>query len=349
MKRTYAKSLGFTIVELLIVIVVIAILASLSYVVYNGIQGNVRKTAVASQETQVRKKLATYRAEHGTYPADQAAFDSIIGQSSGDGAYVTYYPSPVFDTYFVSATAATNLSLSCPDGFVEVPGSGSYNTNSFCLMKYEAKNVGGTPVSQPSGAPWVSISQTSAITASRDACKGCSLITEAQWMTVAMNALSVASNWSGGQVGSGTFPRGNSNGTSALEATSDLTGINKRALRLTNGEEVWDLAGNVWEWTQGTITGAQPGVSGQTAYAWRDYTDAGLQWGGLAIDSQPTGTKYARSVGVGGLYSNPGDAGARAFIRGGHWHNGSDAGVLTLLLFNSPSYTNTNFGFRVAR
>ena len=45
MKRTYTKSLGFTIVELLIVIVVIAILASLSYVVYNGIQGNVRKTA----------------------------------------------------------------------------------------------------------------------------------------------------------------------------------------------------------------------------------------------------------------------------------------------------------------
>lgn len=349
MKRTYAKHEGFTIVELLIVIVVIAVLAAIGYVVYNNIQGNARAAAVVSQETQVRKKLATYRAEHSTYPADQAAFDSIIGQSSGGGAYVTYYPSPVFDTYFVSATAATTLSLSCPDGFVEVPGSGTYNTNSFCLMKYEAKNVGGTPVSQPSGAPWVSISQTSAITASRDACKGCSLITEAQWMTVAMNALSVASNWSGGQVGSGTFPRGNSNGASALEATSDLTGINKRALRLTNGEEVWDLAGNVYEWTQGTITGAQPGVSGQTAYVWTDYTNAGLQWGGLAIDSQPTGTKYARSVGVGGLYSNPGDASVRAFLRGGAWSNGSSAGVLTLNLYYSPAGTYTGIGFRVAR
>ena len=69
----------------------------------------------------------------------------------------------------------------------------------------------------------------------------------------------------------------------------------------------------------------------------------------LAIDSQPTGTKYARSVSVGGLYSNPGDASARAFLRGGTWNDGSLAGVLTLNLSGSPSTTHPAIGFRVAR
>lgn len=40
---------------------------------------------------------------------------------------------------------------------------------------------------------------------------------------------------------------------------------------------------------------------------------------------------------------------SRAFIRGGNWNNGSNAGVLTLNLNNSPSNTNSNIGFRVAR
>ena len=168
-------------------------------------------------------------------------------------------------------------------------------------------------------------------------------------MTIAVNTLSVAENWSGGSVGSGTFPRGNSNGGSALDASSDLAGINKRSLKLTNGEEIWDIAGNVWEWTQGTITGGQPGLVGQSSYVWNDYNNSNLQWNGLSSESQPSGTLYARSYGVGGVYSNPSEAGLRAFIRGGGWYGGSHAGVLALGLSNSPSNANTYIGFRVAR
>ena len=40
---------------------------------------------------------------------------------------------------------------------------------------------------------------------------------------------------------------------------------------------------------------------------------------------------------------------ARAFIRGGNWNNGSNAGVFTLNLNNAPSNTNTNIGFRCSR
>ena len=40
--------------------------------------------------------------------------------------------------------------------------------------------------------------------------------------------------------------------------------------------------------------------------------------------------------------------GGRAFLRGGNWNNGSNAGVMYLNLNNSPANTNTNIGFRVA-
>ena len=343
-----SKQQAFTIVELLIVIVVIAILAAISIAVYTNIQQRAKNTAITSQEAQARRKLETYKIQNNSYPADQDAFDAFMGQSPGSSPYTTYVPSPTFDTYFIS-TRGTNLSLDCPTGFIEVPGSGAYGTNSFCAMKYEAKNVNDIPTSQASGTPWVSINQTNAITKARATCSGCHLLTEAEWMTIAVNTLSVAENWSGGSVGSGTFPRGNSNGGSALDASSDLAGINKRSLKLTNGEEIWDIAGNVWEWTQGTITGGQPGLVGQSSYVWNDYNNSNLQWNGLSSESQPSGTLYARSYGVGGVYSNPSEAGLRAFIRGGYWDDGSNAGVLALNLSSSPSSTNTNIGFRVAR
>lgn len=40
---------------------------------------------------------------------------------------------------------------------------------------------------------------------------------------------------------------------------------------------------------------------------------------------------------------------ATAFIRGGNWNNGSNAGAFTLNVNNAPTNTNTNIGFRVAR
>jgi len=39
----------------------------------------------------------------------------------------------------------------------------------------------------------------------------------------------------------------------------------------------------------------------------------------------------------------------RGFIRGGNWNNGTNAGAFALNLNNTPTDTNTNIGFRVAR
>jgi prepilin-type N-terminal cleavage/methylation domain-containing protein len=50
------KRSGFTIVELLIVIVVIAILAALTFVAFNGLQNRARVAQVSSGLTQAQKK-----------------------------------------------------------------------------------------------------------------------------------------------------------------------------------------------------------------------------------------------------------------------------------------------------
>lgn len=63
------KTRGFTIVELLIVIVVIAILAAITIVAYNGIQDQARLATVKSDLSNAAKKMEVYRIQNNdTYP-----------------------------------------------------------------------------------------------------------------------------------------------------------------------------------------------------------------------------------------------------------------------------------------
>lgn len=55
------RSSGFTLVELLIVIVVIAILAAISVVAYNGIQNRASDTTVQSDINSMAKKYNSIR------------------------------------------------------------------------------------------------------------------------------------------------------------------------------------------------------------------------------------------------------------------------------------------------
>lgn len=59
---------GFTIVELLIVIVVIAILAAISIVAYNGIQNRGKASASQSLASQVAKKIEIFNTTESKYP-----------------------------------------------------------------------------------------------------------------------------------------------------------------------------------------------------------------------------------------------------------------------------------------
>lgn len=72
---------GFTIVELLVVIVVIGILAAITIVAYNGFQQKARESRIAAQLSQARKQMELERIENGVWPF-QAGIDTRVANGN---------------------------------------------------------------------------------------------------------------------------------------------------------------------------------------------------------------------------------------------------------------------------
>lgn len=89
-QRGLVKSVqrGFTIVELLIVVVVIAILAAITVVAYNGISNQARQSANLAALDQYDKGIRLYKVENGSFPT---AYDiaEYSAQSASYSATVT--------------------------------------------------------------------------------------------------------------------------------------------------------------------------------------------------------------------------------------------------------------------
>jgi prepilin-type N-terminal cleavage/methylation domain-containing protein len=79
--RTNLRGRGFTIVELLIVVVVIAILAAITVVAFNGIQQRARDSRRADDLTTIKKVLFLYQAVNGGVKATY----SYGGNGAGGG------------------------------------------------------------------------------------------------------------------------------------------------------------------------------------------------------------------------------------------------------------------------
>ena len=87
------KNQGFTIVELLIVVVVIAILAAITIVSYNGITARANTSKAQSNAAAVQKKAEAFYADNaasnplnsgnGTYPATAAIFNALPSSAVG--------------------------------------------------------------------------------------------------------------------------------------------------------------------------------------------------------------------------------------------------------------------------
>lgn len=81
MTGTAARPNGFTIVEMLIVIVVIAILAAITMVTYNGIQQHARITTTQSEMQSVAKSAEVFRVEYNRGPITASDFSTVLKEA----------------------------------------------------------------------------------------------------------------------------------------------------------------------------------------------------------------------------------------------------------------------------
>jgi len=82
---------AFTIIELIIVITVIAILATVTIVAYNGIQDNAHKATLMSDLDNATSTLELSYKQNGSYPASVAVADNGNPLSASTGTTYTQY------------------------------------------------------------------------------------------------------------------------------------------------------------------------------------------------------------------------------------------------------------------
>ncbi len=132
------KQSGFTIVELLIVVVVIAILAAITIVAYNGIQNRAKNSAALSSATQVAKKIAIWQIDNPSQVPSDLETTGIDTDNTSTTFEYTPGSTPIWCatitankvSYYVSNTSNTPTAGGCAGHAVNgVPALINYATN----------------------------------------------------------------------------------------------------------------------------------------------------------------------------------------------------------------------------
>src|SRR5680860_1298496 len=86
-RRRYTRDSGFTIVELLIVIIVIAILATLVITAYNGVQTKAKNTKTIAAVEAWAKAISLYHADTGNWPATNSCIGDATTYDDGGSCW----------------------------------------------------------------------------------------------------------------------------------------------------------------------------------------------------------------------------------------------------------------------
>ena len=129
---------GFTIVELLVVIVIIGILAAISIVSYNGVTNKANDVAVQQDLANIAKKLEIYRASMGEYPAGSAQLEDadLTVTKSVYGSHLLYEGS-LYNLLYCRPASGAN------DRFALIAASKSGNMFQYTSYGGAAEFTGG--------------------------------------------------------------------------------------------------------------------------------------------------------------------------------------------------------------
>ena len=229
--------------------------------------------------------------------------------------------------------------------------------NGYCIDQYEASMpsanstimgnssdiaspdsaTGKYAVSRPGVVPWVSISANTARIACINA--GKHLCTSEEWLGAAnINGqvynlptdLAASPNFCNTGAATNCVGHSYSSGNACNTGKNKTDGWNN----CTSAEGVYDMVGNVWEWTNETVSYTKPCTPATSGYCY---------WNGTGW-----GTSGTAKYGNDGTYylDNSTTRSGYAVLRGGSWNYGADAGPFCAYLNNGPTAAGNGVGFR---
>lgn len=252
----------------------------------------------------------------------------------------------------------------------------------FCLSTFEMKikneDNGNTyyikrdiPESRPEGTPWVNINRDQAIAECQSLGVGYDLISNDEWQATAKNLESNPKNWTSGEVGKQMMYRGHSDypeeGSLAVsDITDPYNGTNnteneiwgegkeqRRTLYLSDGQVLWDFAGNVREWVKDSIKVKFKVFDWDDSLFVSQLSDKSFKGSNLGRAKELFGAGRTYEGDDSGKYFGLGILEiwfqAGGIIRGGAFNDGVRAGVFSTFLYSFDSDYHEWVGFRCVK
>lgn len=294
----------------------------------------------------------------------------VVGTELQSPCPVGYIPVPGSAKYGTSDFCAMKFEAKCAtaDNTTEALSApmnrdGTYENWTVYCNKQSSRKM----VSTASGPPVALITFDQAVNYSKDLCYGCHLMTEAEWQTIAENILKVPDNYISKILGKGEIFSGHTDSEpnmAIVASENDNEGYydtgtykdttQRRTLKLTNGQIIWDFNGNVWEWTQAqnidTLQFGLPSYAQSITPMWYNAYTIGSILGdvapnGVGLSSQ-SDWLVNHNKGLWPFITD--ESKIRGFTRGGFWGTDRCEGMKLPYLSNAPSGPYTGIGLRVS-
>lgn len=161
---------AFTIIELLVVVVVIGILSSITFISYSMIAKKANLTSLKNDLEDAAVKVEKYKSSNGAYPTSDGVFNSGVNPENNAGATYSYNYDSIGGGYCLASTKnnvsyhitsenKTSTSGDCPSfGWKQVSASGSHtcaiasNNAAYCWGSNYYGQLGNNSTS-PSSSP----------------------------------------------------------------------------------------------------------------------------------------------------------------------------------------------------